>query len=485
MLHIDQQYSMALGRPLAISSIGDCPLPESVVPDPVTQSIFNFISQYTLLSRQILSAGQLSNDKIDKYTDDLLMLQRTLPPGLQLDITWLNKNKPLAGWPLDVQAGMLHAKTHNLLILLNRGRTERIRRNSEGTQISLGVISPATDINGIQRGRKRVLESCRALLCAFEFLHTRLRAAMIHWAIGQMAFNASMVLTLAMLETGETQDLLNVQHAYSTFLEMNKLGIHKLAGVAVERLGTLMKEFRSEDSANETVMGQQGMMLLELPEFKGTLPSSFAPLGFHLPGASSGTPTGHRSEISHIQRKRMRRGPVKAPKKASKPARQLPDRRFSDNVTPRPSQRHRGIKSTPNLSLQTSLPGQSIFTATSTPAVKSETLFPPTLSFFDTRSPFQPDLHLNLDNIAHPQSHNIPSQEHQLQLQHTASESNDHAFGFSTQSTPYSTEFFDNSLPGSSRGFEHRDPLSFDHQPYSAPPFSLAPDGTGFTAPHF
>lgn len=281
MLHMDQHYSMALGRPLAISSIGDCPAPDPMSTEPLAQSISNYIPRFTILARQILSAEYLGNEQIDSFSHELLVLKQTLPEAVNYNETWLNKEKTVPGWPLDIQAGMLHAKTHNLLILLNRQRLDDTRRDSK-TESSLNPpnTTATSEPDHVLRGRERVLESCRALLQAFEFFQTRLRAAMICWSMGQMAFNAAMILTLSILETKETRDLGAVQHAYTAFIEMNKLGIHKLAGDAVTRLGALLKGLLSSDAIKETVMGRQGMMLLEDPGLQGLVSDEMSPSDF-------------------------------------------------------------------------------------------------------------------------------------------------------------------------------------------------------------
>ncbi|KAL9097087.1 MAG: hypothetical protein Q9163_006382 [Psora crenata] len=548
MLHMDQQYSMTLGRPLAISSMGDCPSPEPAILDPVHQSVSDYITQFSLLGRQILSVPYLGNDRIDKYTDNLLRLRRSLPPSMQFDSNWLNRDTAVVGWPLNAQAALLYAKAHNFLISLNRRRVEVIRRNSEGSRMSMLALPAVTDVTGVVRGRPRVLESCRALLHAFEFFRTRLRAGMISWTMGQMAFNASMLLTLSMLETGETQDLLPVQHAYSTFLEMNKLGIHKLAGAAVERLGRLMKEFRTEDSAKETVMGQQGMLLLEDPGSHCSVPesnSAYRTTTSYSPGnpKANGGQTVQRVKTVPTQRKRgprrtatTRDGGVSKSRQDSvnKGPRSAVNRRFSDSMTPRPGQRRRTNRSPPSLSLATSIPDQSIFTTTSTPAVKSETLFTPSIATFDSQpstafaSPSQPpqELHQvpgdiscthNQDYVTHQNQQQYRVQQHHQQyqlylhaqqqpppprpdqhshqqqqqqnglashLQMNGSRANDNGFDFSNASTPYSTEFFESTVPSAvGHGFDDH-LVQFDPPPFSAPPFSMPADQP-FAVAHF
>ena len=508
---MDQQYSMTLGRPLGISSMGDCPSPESTIPDANAVSLSNYMSHFSLLARQILSSGNLSNTQIDKYTDDLLSLHSNLTSPMQFDATWLNEAKPLPSWPLDAQASLLHAKTHNLLILLNRQRVEKEKDKDRRESSNNRFARSNKNASHSPRGRERVLQACRSLLMAFEFMKSRCEAALTCWTMCQMAFNAAMLLTLSMLETGETKDLLPLQHVYSTFLDMNKLGIHKLAGAAVDRLGTLMKEFRSEDFANQTVMGQQGMMLLEDPGLPVASPSEgFVPINDQMAGGGfnpsallrAATNRGHRTDSSPFSRKKGGRKQMsnrehknqlqRTTKKAtaSKPQRQTTDRRFSDSVTPRPHQRRRTNRSTPNLSLMTQHPGQGVFSANSTPTVKNETLF--TTQTFDsypntqfTDSHHNPNqLRLNLDNMHQPHPHQHPHQ-HQTSLTHhhnhaSSDPGNPNDFSFSTQSTPYSSEFFDDTTLSHSI-----DQSPFENPPFSAPPFSLPSDPHGGFAPHF
>ena len=506
---MDQQYSMALGRPMAISSMGDCRPPEPIVPDPLVQSLSNYLVQFSILGRQILSAGYLNNDQIDKFSDDLLALQKTLPPLISLDMSWLDKDKVLPGWPLDAQAGVLHAKTHNFLILLNRQRIENVRRNSDGPNINFSPVYPSVDANNVPRGRGRVLMSCRALLVAFQFFSTRVRAAMICWTMGQMAFNAAMILLLSMLETGDTQDLGAVQHTYSTFLEMNKLGIHRLAGAAVERLGLLMKEFRAGDPANETVMGQQGMMLLEDPGLQGSMPETFSPLSFQMAGGSDtpgmrreGSDTGYRTEASQLARKKAQRksgtgreGKGKSEKKSIGKSAQRPwtDRRFSDGATPKQSRKRKANRGTPILSLSTVLPGQHNFSVTPQPAIKPEDdLFSPIQSTYQGFHPINsPQQHQQQQQQRHhfettprpqafPQPHQHAATLAHNNQSHAASDPGDHTFAFSNQTTPGSAgNYFDETLG-------HHFAGEFDlHTPYSAPPFSLPDDPSSSYAQHF
>ena len=531
---------MTLGRPLGISSMGDCPSPESTIPNPNAVSLSNYMSHFSLLARQILSSGTLSNTQIDKYSDDLLSLHSTLTSQMRLDATWLNEDKAVPPWPLDAQASLLHAKTHNLLILLNRQRAEKEKDRDRSNTSRFSRMNSNNNASHSPRGRERVLQSCRSLLMAFEFMKTRCEAGLTCWTMGQMAFNAAMLLTLSMLETGETKDLLPLQHVYSTFLDMNKLGIHKLAGAAVDRLGALMKEFRSDDFANQTVMGHQTMMLLEDPGLPVTSPSEdFFSLsdpmgsgsGFN-PGALLRAATNHRprTESSPFPRKRAGAGGRKqggssrdslhhnktpqqqrASKKAaaaaaavaassassssqsSKAQRQPTDRRASDSVTPRPQQRRRTNRSTPNVTLMTPQhPGQSVFSANTTPTAKHETLYSTqqqqqqqTFGTYPTDNPTSQyttsshhnhshnhnhnphDLHLNLDSMhPHPHHPSLHHHHHDPHNHHPPNTATTADFTFSTHSssTPYSSEFFDDSLPPPTHSSSSSSSLVDHHQ---------------------
>ncbi|KAF2488279.1 hypothetical protein BU16DRAFT_419951, partial [Lophium mytilinum] len=225
MLHMDQQYSMTLGRPLGISGIGDCPPAEPLTTNPVIVRLSEYINQYTVLARQILSSDRLTVTKIDWFTDRLLALWDTVPEMLQFDETWLEKDKQIPEWPLDAMGAVFFAKTQNYLILLNRQRIEPEIDTSDPPKPKAG-----------ERGRSLVITSSRSLIDAFLFFYHRVPAALICWTMGQQAFNSCMILLTDALETGSLANVPQVERAYAVFVELEKLGIHKLAGLAVERV---------------------------------------------------------------------------------------------------------------------------------------------------------------------------------------------------------------------------------------------------------
>lgn len=102
MLHMDQQYSITLGRPLGISGIGDCPQPEISTTDTTMLRLHKFMDEFTVLSRQILSSTDMTNQhRIDECTDKVFMLWDTMPEALQFNESWAQDKTQLPDAPLD------------------------------------------------------------------------------------------------------------------------------------------------------------------------------------------------------------------------------------------------------------------------------------------------------------------------------------------------------------------------------------------------
>ena len=275
---MDQQYSVILGQPLAISTLGDCPSPVALIQ---TQAVYGFEAyrvHFTTLTRDILSAGCLSNDRIDKYTDLILELQDRLPDTLKFDASWLEDGTVLPAWPLDVQAASAHSEMHNFLALLHLQRGGPVGIDGSGISIDTFEHSISTSSGNSLHGRERVLRSCRSIMQVLRFFQTRARAALICWTVGQQAFNAAWVLLVSMIETNDTRDLGIIKYAYSIFAEMSSLGIHNLASTAVDRLGALMKSWSMGSATAKPLMHKFGMVLLEDPASRGFLPGTISPL---------------------------------------------------------------------------------------------------------------------------------------------------------------------------------------------------------------
>jgi hypothetical protein len=102
MLHMDQQYSITLGRPLGISGIGDCPQPQMTVTNTIMLRLNDFVDQFTILSRQILSSSEMTTThRIDEFTDKLFHLWETMPQALQFNESWATESTTLPEWPLE------------------------------------------------------------------------------------------------------------------------------------------------------------------------------------------------------------------------------------------------------------------------------------------------------------------------------------------------------------------------------------------------
>ena len=105
MLHLDQQYSVTLGRPLGISGYGDCPPPEPLTTNPKVLRLAEFVDQFTVLARQILAAdGLVGVGRIDEFTDKLVALWDTMPASLQFNESWLRQDCALPEWPLEMMS---------------------------------------------------------------------------------------------------------------------------------------------------------------------------------------------------------------------------------------------------------------------------------------------------------------------------------------------------------------------------------------------
>lgn len=346
MLHVDQQYSMTLGRPLGISGVGDCPYPEPATSDPLELRVDSVTHQLTILARQILGNRPLTDTSIDAHTDKLTTLWDTMPTSLRFDPRWTDQHADMPEWPLDIMAAgtvslfciapngtltttAVFCKIHSYLILLNRQRTDTLlanpsRRSSTATggSDSTSHLPPSRSAHPDEmdtapdsplRGRARVIQSSIELVQAFRFFHARNPWALVDWTIGQQAFNACMILLLDGLETGNTRLQWLWEAAYAIFVELDREKVHELAGVAVARIGegvkgfaaTSMQQQRQQQSTrtqsqgakppqhsrtgffDDTLMGSTGMFLLE---DNGLQSLSSAPLHWPVP-ASSLTPS--------------------------------------------------------------------------------------------------------------------------------------------------------------------------------------------------
>ncbi|KAF1952928.1 hypothetical protein CC80DRAFT_537956 [Byssothecium circinans] len=312
MLHMDTEYSMTLGRPLGISGIGDCPPPQELTTDPHMLRFGEFVSRFTVLARQILSSNRMTNAKIDEFTDALRGLLETMPDVLQFDETWADEEKEIPEWPLGAMAAVFYCKTHTYLILLNRQRIEKhpnpplhyAQTPQNLYQTSTSFSSPTQQLHQspspksplqpiLLRGRSLVLSSSSDLLTAFLFFHARVPTTLICWTMGQQAFNSCMILLLDAMETWTLERIDKVEKAYVVFLQLQRDGVHGLAGMAVDRIswglarlgrmrggGAGNETVKPDEKIQDTVMGSTGMLLLEDPGLQAFVPEAFQPFAW-------------------------------------------------------------------------------------------------------------------------------------------------------------------------------------------------------------
>ncbi|KAK5130559.1 hypothetical protein LTR08_001939 [Meristemomyces frigidus] len=338
MLHMDQQYSVTLGRPLGISGFGDCPPPEPLTTNPTILRLGEFVDHFTILARQILSSdGLMSVAKIDEFTDKLVGLWDTMPEALQFNESWCQQDTLLPDWPLEVMSATLFAKVQSFLVLLNRQRVERTQSaapegSPPGVMMPPPRLQPASSLmpygtteqflhTAPVRGRALVVNSSIHLLHAFLFFHHRNPAVLICWTMGQQAFNTAMILILDAWETENDHNEWLVGQAYAVFVELETKGVHKLAELAVARisdglaqLGNRRDERKRQASASrrssaqhqqnqqppmltldtasmidwssDSVMGNTGTFLLEDPGLQSYVQQPFRPFAWNMAGSA-------------------------------------------------------------------------------------------------------------------------------------------------------------------------------------------------------
>ncbi|KAK5005564.1 hypothetical protein LTR60_006219 [Cryomyces antarcticus] len=178
--------------------------------------------------------------------------------------------------------------------------------------------------------------------------------------MGQQAFNAAMILILDLLESANgdnsepespsrldaslnatrDEDLSRVEQAYAVFVLLKQRGVHKLAGLAVQRISVgllkLRNVYRPRQPQNmpptsrsegahvstqlpstrtvpgarsskgkekaqtlfaDTAMGNTGMFLLEDPGLQSFVPESFAPLSWDMAGSDLSVHSGPPSFV--------------------------------------------------------------------------------------------------------------------------------------------------------------------------------------------
>ncbi|MCJ1388529.1 hypothetical protein MMC18_001376 [Xylographa bjoerkii] len=269
MLHMDQQYSIALGRPLAVSSVGDCPWTSLVEEGSKRRCLEAYTNQFTLLSRRILSDTSSSITQSTGYAALILSLQDSIPASMRFENDRTIEEK----FRFESQdAALLHGQMHHLLLMLFRQQQNiaRLSRNNSGrsanTSGTIDICLPKSS---------QILKSCRSILQVFAWFCSCDSGPMIGWAVGQQALNAAWTMTI---ETKDDKDIRMVGETYDIFLELDNPGFHSLMSEAIGGLGTLLAALRGENTLEVAVLKQQGSILLDNAELFGTLPFVLPPV---------------------------------------------------------------------------------------------------------------------------------------------------------------------------------------------------------------
>ncbi|KAL6704458.1 hypothetical protein ACN47E_008202 [Coniothyrium glycines] len=337
MLHMDEQYSVTLGRPLGISGVGDCPWPHELTTDPTMLRLGEFVNHFTVLARNILSSKKMTTSKIDDFTDALRALIDTMPEILQFNTSWIRDDMESSDLSLRLAATVYFCRVQTYVILLNRQRAERFSMStytptSTSSTMPFRAInealsshsSPTSSAHVPVRGRAAVLASSEVILAAFLFIYHKQPSALMDWTLGQQAFNGCMILLFDAIETGRISPaIVRVEKAFVIFKELDDNEVHKLASLAVERISwglTELHKIISQTSAgditpredhhgtfsvrkhkheasykselSDAVMGNTGMMLLEDPGLQSFHHESFPPIRWDASRHSIGSAKG-------------------------------------------------------------------------------------------------------------------------------------------------------------------------------------------------
>ena len=287
---MDQQYSIALGRPLAISSIGDCPWIGSCQEDSKRRCLEACTNQFTLLSRQILFDANSSITQTKAFTTQMLRLYDAIPVSMRFEDDWIIKGN--SGFA-NLEAALLHGQVHHLLLMLLRQQRkyahlagEKIgRRSSDNFTELFDKTLPASE---------QILKSCRSILQVFRWFNTYVPRPLIGWAIRQQAMNAAWTM---MIETKADKDVEMVQETYDSFVKLDNLGSHSILSEALGRLGTLLAAYRAENTLDVAVLKRQRLTLIKNPELFGTLPFSTWPTTNEISQAKSQQAVLHTSQV--------------------------------------------------------------------------------------------------------------------------------------------------------------------------------------------
>jgi hypothetical protein len=234
LIDMDQQYSRALGRLLAIPDLGTCSQPQLEGIDPRVRIFSLARLQMSRIINPILSSVEVDFEDIGYYYDSLASILASIPEKVQFSSAWLDESTSTPLWPVDVHAATLHWQIHASMMLLYRKSKETHSEHSLSANESCHIA------NITLKGYGKVLQSCREILFVFEYFNSKQSADLMNWVVCQQAFDALDVLVNAMLKQQNTDDYLLAYTTQNILSDLYHRGLHQIAGLTMEKLNSIL-----------------------------------------------------------------------------------------------------------------------------------------------------------------------------------------------------------------------------------------------------
>ena len=220
-----------------ITTMGTCPSPGRYCADTLTQSLWDYLTSFTLLAREIGSCnGQTESTRLSRK---ISQLQMSLPEAIRFNTTWLDRPTSRSTNALDVHAAYLHQRTHDFLISLYHPQMER-RTSSKSFP---GYLISEQSL--CEENFHHTLQSCREVLYVFQFFRRCASRAIACWTTCQQAYRAATLLIRSSTPSMEPENFDLVYQTYKTLSETSRVGAHTLGQVLAEKLGCSFKKSRS------------------------------------------------------------------------------------------------------------------------------------------------------------------------------------------------------------------------------------------------
>ena len=219
--------------PLAVTILGTCPSPGRYCADPLARSLWDYLSGFTLLAREIDSCSE--NLELISLSKKISQLQVGLPEAFRFRAGWLDQPTSRSSCPLDIHAAYLHQRTHDFLISLNQ---RRIGHGTSSKGLSNLVITGKThtDENHVQ-----MLQSCREVLYVFQYFRRSASRGIACWTTCQQAYRAATLLIWPSGPGTQHDDFGLAYQTYKALSETSRRGPHTLGQVLAAKLGRFLK----------------------------------------------------------------------------------------------------------------------------------------------------------------------------------------------------------------------------------------------------